>query len=293
MGTLSVQVRNAEHEPIEDRFEVRVFSSATGAMVGVARDVPGRRTVKFDDLASGQSYRIQVFAERRRPVSHLVMLPPSKPLTVEVCCPLHPDRVVASIPDFDGLPAALGDVLRKSVLEGATASGADLYSSLDEKQRAGLLNLFAKMSSFKFDETRSVWGSVQRVYRIRPDRVFVDVDLDLRDRVKSALATHRFRDRDGTNFRDVDGRLHTPPPGFDSGGSFKTTDPYGNLQLSFFSSRTTPLAFKVDADIDNAAGIGHAFQVLNHWITGGDTDPYDIHQILAFRQDVPLFYQLA
>ena len=162
------------------------------------------------------------------------------------------------------LPAALGDVLTaRSVLEGATASGADLYSSLDEKQRAGLLNLFAKMSSFKFDETRSVWGSVQRVYRIRPDRVFVDVDLDLRDRVKSALATHRFRDRDGTNFRDVDGQAaHTASGLRRSEARSKPTDPYGNLQLSFFSSRTTPLAFKVDADIDDAAGIGHAFQVL-------------------------------
>ncbi len=293
MATLTVHVRNAEHEPIDDRVEVRVFSNATGAMVGVARDVPGRRAVRFDNLAPGQSYRVQVFADRRRPVSHFVMLPLSKPLTVEICCPLHPDRVVASIPDYDGLPAPLVDVLRRSVLEGSNVGGAELYGSLDEKQQAGLLNLFAKMSSFKFDGTRSVWSSVQRIYRVRPDRIFADVEIDLRDRVKSALATHRFADRDGSGFRDVDGRLHTPPPGFDAGGSFKTTDPYGNLQLSFFSSRTTPLAFKVDADIDDAAGVAHAFQVLSHWITGGDTDPYDIHQILAFRQDVPLFYQLA
>lgn len=293
MGTLAVRVRNAEREPIDDQVEIRVFSNATGTMVGVARNVSGRRTVRFDDLAPGQSYRVQVFADRRRPVSHLVMLPVSKPLTLEICCPLHPDRVVVSIPNFEGLPAALGDVLRRSVLEGATATGDELYRGLDEKQRAGLLNLFAKMSSFKFDETRSVWSSVKRVYRIRPDRVFVDVDVDLRDRVKSALATHRFKDRDGEGFRDANDKLHTPPPGFASGGSFKTTDPYGNLQLSFFSSLTAPLTFKVDADIDNAAGIGHAFQVLNHWISGGDTDPYDIHQILAFRQDVPLFYQLA
>ncbi len=293
MGTLTVQIRNAEHEPIDDRVEVRVFSGATGAMVAVARDVPGRRTVRFEDLAPGQAYRVQVFADRRRPVSHFVMLPVSKPLTVEVCCPLHPDRVVASIPDFEGLPATLVDVLRRSTLEGATVSGAELYRALDEKQRAGLLNLYAKMTSFRFDEARSVWSSVQRVYRIRPDRIFVDVEVDLRDRVKSALSTHRFRDRDAGGFRDANDRLHTPPPGFASGGSFKTTDRYGNLQLSFFSSLIAPLTFKVDADIDDAAGIGHAFQVLNHWITGGDTDPYDIHQILAFRQDVPLFYQLA
>lgn len=293
MGTLAVRVRNAEREPIDDQVEVRVFSNAMGTMVGVARNVSGRRTVRFDDLAPGRSYRVQVFADRHRPVSHFVMLPLSKPHTVEICCPLHPDRVVASIPDYDGLPAALVDVLRESALEGSTTSGAELYGDLNEKQQAGLLNLFAKMISFKFDETRSVWSSVRRVYRVRPDRIFVEVEVDLRDRVKSALVTHRFKDRGGEGFRDANDKLHTPPPGFASGGSFKTTDPYGNLQLSFFSSLTAPLTFKVDADIDNAAGIGHAFQVLENWMTSGETDPYDIHQILAFRQDVPLFYQLA
>ena len=50
---------------------------------------------------------------------------------------------------------------------------------------------------------------------------------------------------------------------------------------------------EVDADIDNAAGIGHVFQVLRNWITHGTTHPYDIHQILVFRQEVVLPYDLA
>jgi len=91
----------------------------------------------------------------------------------------------------------------------------------------------------------------------------------------------------------VSGSLHTPPPGFGHAGSFKTEEQYGNLQLTFFASLAAPLTFKVDADIDDAKGLGHAFQVLRNWVTQGTTHPYDIHEILVFRQEVTLPYQLA
>ena len=61
----------------------------------------------------------------------------------------------------------------------------------------------------------------------------------------------------------------------------------------FFASETAPIAFKVDADIDDAAGLGHAFQVLRNFVTDGTTHPYDIHQILTFRQEVTPLYDLA
>lgn len=77
------------------------------------------------------------------------------------------------------------------------------------------------------------------------------------------------------------------------GGSYKTADRYGNLQLTFFASQAAPLTFKVDADIDDAAGVGHTFQVLRNWATHGTTHPYDIHKILVFRQEVALPYDLA
>ena len=49
----------------------------------------------------------------------------------------------------------------------------------------------------------------------------------------------------------------------------------------------------MDADIDDAAGLGHVFQVLRNWLTHGATHPYDIHEILVFRQEVALPYDLA
>jgi hypothetical protein len=141
------------------------------------------------------------------------------------------------------------------------------------------------MSAFGVDRVRSVWSFVDRIYRVKPDRIFVDVQPALLDMVKGAVAAERMR--------EVSGKLHVPPPGFAESGSFKTTDRYGNLQLSFFASSSSPTEFKVDGDIDDAAGLGHAFQVLRNAITDGVTHPYDIHQILVFRQEVELPYDLA
>jgi hypothetical protein len=120
---------------------------------------------------------------------------------------------------------------------------------------------------------------------VRGDRVFADVQVGLRDLVKSAVTNGKF-------YAAPD-RLHQPPPGFVSAGSFKTFDEYGNLQLSFFASGAAPLTFKVDADIDDAAGLGHTFQVIRNFVTRGTTHPYDIHQILVFRQEATLPYELA
>jgi hypothetical protein len=79
----------------------------------------------------------------------------------------------------------------------------------------------------------------------------------------------------------------------ESAGSFKSGERHGNLQLTFFSTLQQPQAFKVDCDIDDAAGLGHPFQVLRNFVTQGTTHPYDIHQILVFRQDAMLPYDLA
>jgi hypothetical protein len=96
----------------------------------------------------------------------------------------------------------------------------------------------------------------------------------------------------GERFLKVDGSLHNPPTGYTLSDSFKTTENYGNLQLTFFASTKTPLEFRIDSDIDDA-GIGHVFQVLHNWLTGSQTHPYDIHQILAFHQALKPQYDLS
>jgi len=304
VGVLLVKLRNAKRERLDDSVDLQVVSVRTNILAGRKR-TRATQQVTFE-LAGGQPYIVKAFPSRHRPVGRIVLMPIEGSATAELYCPLDPERVRdVQFPAYADLPIDLQRVLDRSTLEGAAPSalsGVSLYDDLSQIQRAGLLNLFAKMDSFGFDERHTVWSAVDRLYRIRPDRIFADVDVALRDRVKAEVIEHRFR--------EVSGKLHSPPPGFTFAGSFKTDDRYGNLQLSFFSSaqlklrttgelrptdegETTPIRFKVDADIDDAAGLGHTFQVLRNFVTNGVTHPYDIHQILTFRQEVTPLYDLA
>lgn len=85
--------------------------------------------------------------------------------------------------------------------------------------------------------------------------------------------------------------LHEPPVGFEPIESYKTHDDFGNLQLTFSVNLITEELI-VDADIDDADGITHIFQVLGHQITGSKTHPFDIHQILLEHQNLDTGYVL-
>lgn len=286
MSTIIVKVGNAQRQPLPDRMDVQLLAARSNAVVQQARDVSGSAELRFESLIDFQPYIVRVFPVRHRPVSQFAIPSPAGPVVAQLYAPLDPQRVASvRFPAYADIAPELRAVLERSTLEGVPGSGAALYDALTDTQKAGLFNLFAKMFSFGFDDQRNVWTFVDRVYRVRADRIFLDVQPALRDLVKGSLATERFR--------EVSGKLHTPPPGYVSAGSFKTGEPYGNLQLSFFSSRAAPLTFKVDADIDDAAGLGHAFQVLRNFVTKGTTHPYDIHEILVFRQEATLPYDLA
>ncbi len=124
---------------------------------------------------------------------------------------------------------------------------------------------------------------VEELREIRGDRFFVRVPKELREEVKNSVALGFFR--------SVDGSLHHPPAGFTDAGSFKTEDSYGNLQLTFFMKENGDCV--ADIDIDDAAGIGHVFQVLMNTLTGRPTHPYGIHEILVFHQKLDPGYGFA
>lgn len=285
MSDLQIRFRDARRLPLADTLDVRVVDIGTNRLVALNRGISGRKRLVVSGLNPGQHYVVSGFPHRHRPVGHIVQIPIDGPAKVEMHFPLHPDHSQPSFKPYAALDSILRTVLEQSAVEGSAASGAALYDGLQDIERAGLLNLFCKMQGFGFDAQRTIWSAVTGLYRVRPDRIFVDVDVALRDQVKTAEADGRFR--------EVSGRLHTPPPGFRSAGSFKTDERYGNLQLSFFASEDAPLRFKVDADIDDAAGVLHTFQVLRNWITEGTTHPYDIHQILVFRQEAFPPYDLV
>jgi hypothetical protein len=294
MGGVDIRFFNASREPLEDELDVTVTAVRTNTEVRRFRAADGRKKLRAPDLNPHEPYMVRAFPVRHRPVGGFVIGPPGdKPALLELFCPVDPQRVSdVKFPAYADLDAALRGVLERSTLErdagmapmpSAGTPGESLYASLTRMESAGLLNLFCKMTHVPLGDL-TAWSFVRDVYRVRGDRIFVNVALEFRDRVKNAQA--------GGGFKEADSSLHKPPPGFASAGSFKTRDHYGNLQLTFFSSVAAPLAFKVDADIDDAAGIEHAFQVLDHAITHEDTHPFDIHEILTFYQRLNTNYDL-
>jgi len=62
------------------------------------------------------------------------------------------------------------------------------------------------------------------------------------------------------------------------------------MQLTF---ATNPAGeYLADIDLDDHSGLQHAADVLKHKITGKNTNPYDIHQVLVYFQQIDPGYRL-
>lgn len=156
--------------------------------------------------------------------------------------------------------------------------GPTEYAALPDERCAGLLNVMSKAQQTILSDGRDVWSHVTELTEVRQDRCFAMVDGGLR----SLLASTSI-------FSPVSSSLHNPPPGYTHAGSYKSDDQYGNLQVTLFNSGALWMA---DLDIDDAAGLGHVFQVVRNSISGRPTHPYDIHQILLAHQHLDTRYRL-
>jgi hypothetical protein len=154
-----------------------------------------------------------------------------------------------------------------------------LFKSLANEQKAGLLNIYAKMGH---TSANSLFDDVIDIFEVRPARIFTQVKTTLLEDVRGLPG----------KFHEALGLLHNFPSGWDrfkERGSYKTPDPTGNLQLTFATNAQEGLA--VDADLDDNQGIKHAFDVIRHTLTGSDSHPYDIHQILVKFQNIDPGYR--
>jgi hypothetical protein len=205
---------------------------------------------------------------------------------------VDPQKVKPSFPDISQLQARWPDLW--AVLHNPNASSAGQWwtdawwdDPANDRLKAGLLNLYAKMKHTKFTDGTTVFGYVREVWEVHPARIFVIADSKLRELVKGSTQL----------FHTVPGTLHTFRPGWHLVDSYKTFDPAGNLQTTFAEDDAGEFRgqgkIMSDTDIDDHQGIQHAFDVIKHTVSSSDSDPYDIHQILAFFQGIDSGYRFA
>jgi hypothetical protein len=254
----------------------------------VARGVDASKRIVLTGLRGNPQglYRLEIDPPAYLPVSQFVNMEASGFTDRTVTFPIDPKKVVGvKFPNLKDLD--FKDILNNSsnVLGFEGLSGEDLYKRLDNIRKAGLFNIAAKARATPLSNGRNVLSYIKVLHELRGDRFFATVPKELREETKNSVSADLFHKADGS--------LHHPPaafPGFTDAESFKTNDSHGNLQLSFFMKGDECL---VDIDIDDAGGIGHIFQVLRNAITKGATHPYNIHEILLFRQQLDPGYSFV
>ncbi|HKQ93091.1 MAG TPA: hypothetical protein VJZ77_20690 [Blastocatellia bacterium] len=285
-GNFKLMFLNARGGPFGGKVDVRLKHTVL-ARNFTRNNFPGENMLQINDLESTGDgrYRVEVSAPRHRAsIQHLQVLEGGSSVHVFKLAIDPGDVKRVKFPKFIDLPDESKLLLQNSNVEGFDGKqGAGLYNAFDDMRKAGLLNILAKMRATTFPTGRTVASFMSSLTRSRGDRFIAKVGVALRDEVKNSIPTGIFH--------EVSPALHDPPPGYAQADSFKTHENYGNLQLTFFRKEDA-LDFLVDADLDDAQGIEHIFQVLGHALTNGETHPYDIHQILLAHHGIDPGYEL-
>ena len=248
------------------------------------KNVPVSKRYLMENLRTG-TYRISIRSDMYRTVGGFVHIPEGETTREKYILPVHPDKVTdIEAPDYGDLPEALKKALRESILETyPDQKGKTLYLALDNIEKAGLLNLYCKMRHTFLNNNGNIFSYVTAFQKILGDRIYAKVPAALYHEVQKNISFGLFH--------EVSAGLHDPFPGYTLKKSFKTGEKYGNLQLTFSTKGASP-RYSVDADIDDAGGIGHWFQVLGHSLTRKKTNPFDIHEILVHHQKLDPKYRL-
>jgi len=273
---LQLELRDVYGKFLGEKVDIILRHQVLSEVKKVSPTVTGKVEIAGLRGAPQGRYRFEIDPPSYQYISEFINMKASGITSRSLTFPIDPGKVTAvNFQAYTKLVAELQELLEKSdnVLSFEGKKGKDLYDSLDDIRKAGLLNIATKSDATTLTNGRTVLSYVNRLNEIRGDRFFCDVPKELRSETKNSVAEGLFH--------KVSGSLHNPPPGFVDAESFKTSDRYGNLQLTFF---TNGEAFKADIDIDDAGGFEHVFQVLRNKLSGNPTHPYNIHEILVGHQ---------
>lgn len=276
-GALVLDLVDVRGDGINDDVEISLTHQDRSTRYRV--QVKVRKRIRIKDIECGPFaiYTVSIWPGNHRPVQFFIRLESDKDNTRKpVVFPVDAGAVTdLKAPAFVSLAPKLKEVLTASSIDTHPGlSGKRLYDALDPVRKACLLNVYTKSSNTFLRDRSNCFEHIGGLSKLRGDRFFAKTHASLREEVQNA----------GQLFSKVSGALHHAPDGYTDAGSFKTDDRHGNLQLSFFRKGDTGDDYLVDADIDEASGIEHGFEVIRNHLFDHTTSPYDIREILIAEQ---------
>lgn len=279
-GQLIVSLRDVHGNIISDEVEFKIYNQTVSSLNQLVQAKFKGQAIMIDDVPAFPTGLAELFIKpkRYRYKSIFINVFADKPYIVDEMLFIEPDKARASFTSFADIKtkaelAALAQLLTDSKITQA------VWDKFDKRQKATLFNLHAKMAQ---DQVKSK-PMISYVERIalelldakKPERIYATVSDALLDGLRKQLDV----------YEPVNGSMHNFPSGWeriDKKGSFKSRDAAGNIQLTF--AQNDKQALLADIDLDDHSGVQHAADVLKHKITGKDTDPFNIHEILVAFQ---------
>lgn len=260
--SITVTLKNSHREPLEDTSRILVYRQRDRRLVGETT-INKRAKVEFKGLAD-EVHIVRAFPTKHRPCARF-----ARPgAHVSIHCPVKPENVrQLHIYGMSAIEPFVRNLSEK-------VEEKDLH----KEELASALNIWAKLKATRLGDGTAA-DYVRQITRIHRDRIYFRTDQEMLELARNA---------DGADFVSVSGTFHKIE-GWRVVQSLKTRDLYGNLQLTFLEGAGGEL--QVDADIDEASGLLHLFEVLRNALTD-ETHPYDIHEVLAFHQELDTGYRL-
>jgi hypothetical protein len=230
-----------------------------------------QRTLILDGIPRSPAalYRVRIAPLRYRPRQFFVPLKEGEIASRRIAFPVEPNKVAGiQAPPHSRLAPALQRLLPETT-----------YASLAPLPKACLLNVAAKAAATILGGGAACLDHWVRILSVQQDRLLIRTSTALEE--AAALSPL---------FENADALLHTAPAGYRRTRSFKTKDAHGSLQLTFFQSREAGEDYLVDADIDEAQGLEHLFEVMRNAVTG-PTNPYNVREILIAAQGIDPGYR--
>lgn len=276
-ASLKLVLTDAVGKDLNDHVIVDLIAIQGSQHYQATADVGGVMVINGIDVSSSRSYRVMVTPANHRIIQFFTSVAEGQTTEFPAELPIDPEKVVSiSAPAFVQLPSGAQSILSQAQSPrfndgaGGYLKGAALYSALDPFPllKACFLNIVAKSAATPLQNGETCLQHYRGIVRLEQDRIFV-----------ATTPTFVEETAHSKSFHAVSAALHEPMRGYHVVSSFKTFDRYGNLQLTFQRRGDSSTDHAVDADIDDAQGIEHLFQVLRNSIQG-PTNPYDIHDIL-------------